>query len=228
MYTKVDKVPLPIFLDSDKGHELWDSPELRLVTHEGFETVFVLKMNEYIEYDELHFIDPVTNQFTPAVDLYVVTGYVTIDGTNYIFIEVNQVNKLRREFYVKGYTELDGVEAYYIIDQDGEQVSGIMNYNDADELARMYNAQELDSDKFITSPYFNVLVNKMLACRYDFQVINLSMVTETDTLAPHLRQDLLGHDIRCVIYVIGNEEPIVYEFDETEIKKRLDELNSWC
>lgn len=78
-----DEISLTKFLETEEGHRLWDSQEVRLVLKK--ETVFVLKMNYYIELDKLKLIKQ--SEFTKQVDKYVVEDFLTIDEVNYIFIK---------------------------------------------------------------------------------------------------------------------------------------------
>jgi hypothetical protein len=78
-----DEISLVKFLETEEGHNLWDSQEVRLVLKK--ETVFVLKMNHYIELDELKLIK--LSVFTKEVEKYIVEDFLTIDETNYIFIK---------------------------------------------------------------------------------------------------------------------------------------------
>ncbi len=72
------------FLDTDKGHNAFDSIEVRLILLE--ETVFVLKMNEYIEKDTIGLIND-DSEFTEVVDTLLVEAHTCIDNINYIFVK---------------------------------------------------------------------------------------------------------------------------------------------
>lgn len=78
-----DEIKLVDFVETKEGHRLWDSQEVRLVLKK--ETIFILKMNHYIELDELKFIKQ--TEFTKQVDKYIVEDFLTIDEVNYIFIK---------------------------------------------------------------------------------------------------------------------------------------------
>lgn len=78
-----DEISLTKFLETEEGHRLWDSQEVRLVLEK--ETVFVLKMNCYVGLDKLKLIN--RSEFTKQVDKYVVEDFLTIDEVNYIFIK---------------------------------------------------------------------------------------------------------------------------------------------
>lgn len=81
----MSKLALIPFLETTKGHELWDSLELRLVLNNR--TVFILRMNEYIELDLLNLVNKETNEFNPIAHKYVVSHTSRIDEINYIFIK---------------------------------------------------------------------------------------------------------------------------------------------
>ena len=78
-----EEIKLVDFVETEEGRRLWDSQEVRLVLKK--ETVFVLKMNHYIELDELKLIKQ--SEFTKQVDKYIVEAFLTIDEVNYIFIK---------------------------------------------------------------------------------------------------------------------------------------------
>jgi len=78
------RTTLDDFLSSDIGHSVWDSNEVRIILNE--EVVFILKMNAYVELDELNLINN-DNEFTPEIEKYLMEDYKTIDGVNYIFIK---------------------------------------------------------------------------------------------------------------------------------------------
>ena len=77
------KLPsLSEFLTSKAGHQLWDSPEVRLVLYGDI--VFILVGNDEVVMDDLALIK--NAEFTDVVDNYAVEGYATIAEVNYIFI----------------------------------------------------------------------------------------------------------------------------------------------
>jgi hypothetical protein len=78
-----EEIKLVDFVETEEGHRLWDSQEVRLVLKK--ETVFILKMNHYVELDELKLIKQ--SEFTKQVDKYIVEDFLTIDEVNYIFIK---------------------------------------------------------------------------------------------------------------------------------------------
>ena len=78
-----DEISLTKFLETEEGHRLWDSQEVRLVLKK--ETVFILKMNCYVELDKLKLIKQ--SELTKQTDKYVVENFLTIDEVNYIFIK---------------------------------------------------------------------------------------------------------------------------------------------
>jgi hypothetical protein len=78
-----EEIKLVDFVETEEGHRLWDSQEVKLVLKK--ETVFILKMNHYVELDELKLIKQ--SEFTKQVDKYIVEDFLTIDEVNYIFIK---------------------------------------------------------------------------------------------------------------------------------------------
>jgi hypothetical protein len=77
------------FVQSPRGHALWDSPRVSLVL--DTELVFELVGNNEVERDDLDLINFETREFTANARNYVVTGFAQIAGTNYIFIEMEGI-----------------------------------------------------------------------------------------------------------------------------------------
>ena len=66
-----NEIKLVDFVETEEGHRLWDSQEVRLVLKK--ETIFILKMNHYVELDESKLIKQ--SEFTKQVDKYVVEDF---------------------------------------------------------------------------------------------------------------------------------------------------------
>jgi len=80
----VNNQPFVDFFETDEGHNLWDSIEIRIIYDK--QVVFVLESNFVVALDVLKFIDLDTNGSTENVNNYIVTGYATFDEVNYVFI----------------------------------------------------------------------------------------------------------------------------------------------
>ena len=122
MTPTITPIGLLAFLETEEGSNMWDSPEVRLICYNI--TVFVLEGNDEIKLDKLGLIDKETNGFTDKVANLLVTGLATADEVNYIFVE--EVVAKSYKIQTCGSTN----DEYFIEDQDGNQLTGCMSYED--------------------------------------------------------------------------------------------------
>ena len=128
-------VPLKDFLETNEGFALWDSQELRLILNE--QTVFILIANYEVKSDLIGLLGA-DNEFTPVADTLIVQGVATIDEDNYIFVD--EIFKQEGNFFLKVCSnDYDDEDTYYLINDQGEQVSPVMTYVQAILLAEKIN-----------------------------------------------------------------------------------------
>ena len=84
-----EELPLTLsrFCETFEGDHAWNSMETRIVlrSEHDYRTIFVLKMNEYVELDVLKLLND-DGTFTDLENELIVEACKTIDETSYIFV----------------------------------------------------------------------------------------------------------------------------------------------
>lgn len=74
---------------------------------------------------------------------------------------------------------------------------------------------------------FEKLILQLVSMRWTFNVYNCSTIMDTDIISNFIEEEKIGKDLMFITFVMGNEEPIVFEQEEEKIKELLEYLKEW-
>lgn len=74
---------------------------------------------------------------------------------------------------------------------------------------------------------FKRLVLTLTLMRFSFTVYNCNFITKEDEISKYINEDKIGEDELFITFIMGNQEPIIFENEEEKLKEMIEHLEKW-